>query len=145
MVDDTPSPDHQATTSRRRSFVAGGTRLPSPPDPAESQPDLPVLTDVVDPAAAPSQPEASEPSIPPERIEALARAMLAEVLPQRQLQAAEALNAWLDGELPQIVMQVVDGLTDHIVAQVTANVRASLVPAVEAALDEVRAAPDEAE
>ena len=134
MVDDSQSSDHGASSPpRRRAFVAGGARPPAPLIPAEPLPELPVLTEVVDPDAA--LPAPAETPIPTERIEALARAMLSELLPSRQQQAADALGTWLDGELPQIVMHVLDGLTDHIVAQVTADVRASLIPALQEALE----------
>ena len=146
MVDDV-DPALPPPPARRRSFVAGGPRLPAIPI-GETLPELPVLTEIVDaelptPVAEPV-PEVVVPVIPAERVEALARAMLAELLPTRQQQAADAVGSWLDGELPKIVMRVLDGLTDHIVAQVTADVRASLVPALQTALEAETAAPEPA-
>jgi len=134
MVADDQAADHGASSlPRRRMFVAGGARPPAAAIPVEPLPELPVLTEIVDPTAPlPLPPELV---IPPERVEALARAMLSELLPARQQQVADALGVWLDGELPHIVMHVLDGLTDHIVAQVTADVHASLIPALQAALE----------
>ena len=65
----------------------------------------------------------------------LARAQLAEILPARRQQAAQALSDWLDAELPGIVTRVLDGLADHIVAQVTLDVRNNLQPRLDAALE----------
>jgi hypothetical protein len=134
MVDDGQFSDHGASgLPRRRMFVAGGARPPAAAMPVEPLPELPVLTEIVDPTAP--LPLPAEVAIPAERVEALARTLLAELLPRRQQQVADALGAWLDGELAPIVMHVLDGLTDHIVAQVTADVRASLIPALQAALE----------
>jgi hypothetical protein len=132
MVDDDQAADHGVSgLPRRRMFVAGGARSPAAAMPVEPLPELPVLTEIVDPTA----PLPAEVAIPAERVEALARTLLSELLPRRQQQVADALGAWLDGELAPIVMHVLDGLTDHIVAQVTADVRASLIPALQAALE----------
>lgn len=113
---------------RRRTFVAGGVRTTSM---AEGD-DLPVLTEIVTgPLVAP----ASEQAIPPERIEAMARELLFERLPLQRQALAEELTAWLDAELPQVVMRVLDGVTDLIVAQVTQEARAALLPRLQAALE----------
>lgn len=125
---------------RHRSFVAGGARSPVPL-PASEIDDLPVLTEVVDnPAVAPLpelEPVAiTQPEIAPERIEALARELLFERLPVQRQALADELAMWLDRELPQVVMRVLDGVTDHLIAQVTAEARAALLPRMQSALEE---------
>jgi hypothetical protein len=118
---------------RRRVFVAGGGTHPfSAPSARAETGDLPVLTEVVDVL---SPPPPVEPAISQERVEALAKALLLERLPVRQQLVAESLGAWLDAELPQVVMRVVDGLTDQIIAQVTVEARASLLPRLQAVLE----------
>jgi hypothetical protein len=124
---------------RRRVFVAGGSAHQFSPPPRMESVELPVLTEVVDTLS----PLPLEQTVPPERIEALAKALLLERLPASQQQLAVTLSGWLDTELPQVVMRVVDGLTDQIIAQVTAEARASLLPRLQTALEADHAAHEE--
>jgi hypothetical protein len=94
--------------------------------------DLPVLTDVV--AARPSTVEHPIPR-PPESVEALARDLLFQQLPAQREALALELASWLDDELPQIVMRILDGMTDQIVTQVTQEARASLLPRLQSVLE----------
>lgn len=64
----------------------------------------------------------------------VAGAVLPDMESRRQAMADE-LAAWLDTELPQVVMRVMDGVTDHMVAQVTAEARSALLPRLQAALE----------
>jgi hypothetical protein len=127
---------------RHRSFVAGGA-LPTEPPPTDRD-DLPVLTEVVESADMPlldSPGPESPPAVAPERIEALAREMLFERLPVQRQALAEELAAWLDSELPQVIMRVLDGVTDQLVARIADESRAALLPRLQAALEEEEVPP----
>jgi uncharacterized FlaG/YvyC family protein len=127
---------------RHRVFVAGA---PAPAEPVAQTPapavdDLPVLTDRVDlneavEAVAPA-PVAETPTI---SVEDQARVMATELLLERLSAQREAIEkeilAWLDAELPQIVMYVVDGLTDQLVAQITGTMRLELLPKLQLAVE----------
>lgn len=117
---------------RRRVFVAGGAQV------AEVD-DLPVLTEIV---TAPFVAPAGERPVSSERIEALVRERLFERLPDQRQALAEELGTWLDRELPQVVMRVLDGLTDLMVAQVTEEARAALLPRLQTVL-EIENPPDD--
>lgn len=130
-----------ALIHRRRIFIvgAGGGIVPSDepdrpdlPDEAETD-DVPVLTQVVTGAAVPET--GNSQAIPPDRVESLARELLFDRLPAQRQALADELAAWLDAELPQVVMRVMDGITDHMVAQVTAEARSALLPRLQAALE----------
>jgi hypothetical protein len=129
---------------RHRSFVAGGALPTMPEPPPTDRDDLPVLTEVVESADMPllaSPGVESPPAVAPERIEALAREMLFERLPIQRQALAEELAAWLDNELPQVIMRVLDGVTDQLVARIADESRAALLPRLQAALEEEEAPP----
>ena len=119
---------------RHRIFVAGSQASVS----AQAEPldDLPVLTDMV---AAPDVESAAVPAIATEAIEqraqVLAHEFMLERLSAQRLTIEKEVVAWLDTELPHIVMYVVDGLTDQLVAQVTAAVRLELLPKLQLAVE----------
>jgi hypothetical protein len=118
---------------RRRIFVAGGgVRQPETHVTTTEASELPVLTEIVD-ASWPPAPV--EPPIPPVHIDALAKALLQERLPVQQQLLADNLAGWLDTELPQVVMRVLDGLSDQMITQVTTEARASLLPRLQAVLE----------
>ena len=120
-----------ALMRRRRVFVAGAPEQKSLLADDDGE-DVPVLTEVFDPAALPATPLAVEPA-DDLRFDRLER--------QREALAAE-LAGWLDTELPRVVLAVLDGVTDQIVAQITAEARAALLPRLQAALEaEEDAAP----
>lgn len=130
---------------RRRVFVAGGVRSlrPAPGEevPAVRNGDLPVLTDVVVPLS--ELPPAPQPTIPQEQIDARAMELLQARLPLHRQAVADELLAWLDTELPQVVMRVLDGVTDQIIAQVTEDARAALLPRIRDALEATGSSIDE--
>jgi hypothetical protein len=120
-----------ALMRRRRVFVAGAPEQKSLLAEDDGD-DVPVLTEIVDPAARPAAPG------PRGRPDDLRFDRLAN---QRQA-LAEELAAWLDTELPRVIMAALDGVTDQIVAEVTAEARAALLPRLQAALEaEERDAP----
>jgi uncharacterized FlaG/YvyC family protein len=127
---------------RHRVFVAGS---PAPAEPVAQTPaqavdDLPVLTDRVDlsevvESVAPAPVE----EVPTISIEDQARVMATELLLERLSAQRDAIEkeilVWLDAELPQIVMYVVDGLTDQLVAQITGTMRLELLPKLQLAVE----------
>jgi uncharacterized FlaG/YvyC family protein len=122
---------------RHRVFVAGSqASVPGAPEPLD---DLPVLTDMV---AAPEVEAVAVPNaaaISTEAIEQRAQVLAHEFLLERLSAQRDTIEkevvAWLDTELPHIVMYVVDGLTDQLVAQVTAAVRLELLPKLQLAVE----------
>ncbi len=119
-----------ALMRRHRVFVAGAPEQHSLL--AVEGDDVPVLTEVVD---------ATTPATADE-MEAHLRELLFDHLAVQRAALAEELAVWLDTELPRVVMAVLDGVTDHLVAQVTAEARAALLPRLQAALEaEEPAAP----
>lgn len=128
---------------RHRSFVAGGAQSAMAEVSSTDRDDLPVLTEVVEGPAEGSSPDAcgveSQPVVAPERIEALALEMLFERLPVQRQALAEELAKWLDSDLPQVIMRVLDGITDQLVAQIADEARAALLPRLQAGLEEEQA------
>ncbi|MDP2811052.1 MAG: hypothetical protein Q8O34_12960 [Rhodocyclaceae bacterium] len=131
-----------ALIRRRRIFIAGAGGAASENTPAEpgqgpssaaEADDVPVLTRVVTDAVI-SGTENPQ-TIPPDRIEALARELLFDRLPAQREALADELAAWLDTDLSQVVLRVMDGITDQMVAQVTAEARSILLPRLQAALE----------
>lgn len=122
---------------RHRVFLAGSqASVAAAPEPAD---DLPVLTDMVAAPEAEAALAAPGPAVPAATIEERAQVlahefMLERLAAQRQTIEKEVI-AWLDTELPHIVMYVVDGLTDQLVAQVTAAVRLELLPKLQLAVE----------
>lgn len=105
---------------RRRTFVAGASEPPEPA-PAEAAPpeDVPVLTEVVGSDAPLPAPDATVPTAKSANL--------------RNSLAFE-LEAWLDEELPQHVMRVLDGLTDQLIIQLSLKARSDLLPRLQAVL-----------
>lgn len=119
---------------RHRVFLAGATAPATTP--AEEVEDLPVLTEVVQPAeSGPIEPQAVA-AVAPEQIEARARELFFERLPQQREALAAELAAWVDAELPQVVIRALDGMTDQLIAQVTAEARNVLLPRLQATLED---------
>jgi len=90
--------------------------------------DLPVLTEIVAAADEPSPSAARD-------IESLLRERLAAALPQQRELLRRELAAWLDEQLPQLVLRVLDGVTDQLVAQINTQARMTLLPKLQAVLD----------
>lgn len=127
---------------RHRAFVAGeatpaDSATAVPPAPtfsaarAEAE-DIPLLTEVVaEGAGAMGLPLPAGSA----EIEALLRERLAAALPQQREVLRQELALWLDEQLPQIVMRVLDGVTDQLVAKINTEARMTLLPKLQAALD----------
>jgi uncharacterized FlaG/YvyC family protein len=123
---------------RNRVFVAGSRATVHAP--AEPVDDLPVLTDMV--TLTETEASAEPPSVPvisqatiDQRAQVLAHEFLLERLAAQRQSIEKEVVAWLDKELPHIVMYVVDGLTDQLVAQITAAVRLELMPKLQLAVE----------
>lgn len=126
---------------RHRAFVAGegtaaaaaSTNAVSPAPtfaPAEAD-DLPVLTEVVGGSEAAPMPPAERLS----DIEFLLRERLAAFQPRQRELLERELASWLDEQLPQLVMRVLDGVTDQLVGQINTQARIALLPRLLAALE----------
>ena len=140
--------DQADALMRRRSFVAGVK--PEQPQPAEvaevtdgsAIEDLPVLTDVVgDEVVAQHSPipgdatgnmdfEASVAL----RIEKELRQRVNQLLMDRQSLLAQEIEAWLDEQMPQLVIRAMDGITDHLVSLLANRAKDELLPRLEAAM-----------
>lgn len=129
---------------RHRVFLAGSQATVAVTE--EISDDLPVLTDMVvateDEVAVPPPPA---PVVPfasiEERAQVLAHEMLLERLSAQRQAIDDEIGIWLDNELPHIVMYVIDGITDQLVAQVTAAVRLELLPKLQSAVESAESQP----
>jgi hypothetical protein len=139
MSDDRDILDQADRLMRRNRVFVAGSRGPADA-PAEPIDDLPVLTDMV----APTEVETPNEPLPPpaisqaaidERAQVLAHEFLLERLAAQRQTIEKEVVVWLDKELPHIVMYVVDGLTDQLVAQITAAVRLELMPKLQLAIE----------
>ncbi|MCX7173463.1 MAG: hypothetical protein NT159_05995 [Proteobacteria bacterium] len=140
--------DQADALMRRRSFVAGTKAERAEPEwRAEvaddcASDDVPVLTDVVndDLVAQGSQtPGGETDSTESEanialRIELALRQRLSQLLMDRQALLAQEIEAWLDEQMPQLVIRAMDGITDHLVALLANRAKDELLPRLEAAL-----------
>ena len=116
-----------ALMHRHRVFVAGGSTAEESPEStaerADEEDELPLLTDIVA-AAAPGQ--------------AIAAAGDETGIERRLSECRDALvlelEKWLDEQLPQLVMRAMDGITDHLVGQITLRARNELLPRLTAVL-----------
>ena len=92
-------------------------------NPGAPEDDLPVLTEIVEEDALPvQQAYAPEPD--------------AAWIATQRLALARELEAWLDEQLPDAVLRVLDGLSDQLITQVAARARLELLPKLKAALEE---------
>lgn len=105
-----------ALMRRHRVFVAGA---------AEATDDVPVLTEVVDPANLTPTPGAETP---------------VDLVQLRNALAFE-LDSWLDEELPKHVMRVLDGVTDQMIGRLSQQARLELLPRLQARAEAAKAAP----
>ncbi len=125
---------------RHRAFVAGeppaaavppAPTFSPPPEQAPVPEDLPVLTEIVaddDEVTLATASAAAD-------IEALLRERLSAALPQQRELLRRELAQWLDEQLPQLVMRVLDGVTDQLVAQINTQARMTLLPKLQAVLE----------
>jgi hypothetical protein len=140
--------DQADALMRRRSFVARSGSEPHDPEEqtevadACSVEDVPVLTDVVnEPILAPAtdNPCGETASTESEarvalRIELALRQRVSQLLMDRQALLAQEIEAWLDEQMPQLVIRAMDGITDHLVALLANRAKDELLPRLEAAL-----------
>jgi hypothetical protein len=123
---------------RHRVFVAGAPAATAAAEVAESVDDLPVLTDMVAPEhgspVAPSVAAVATTSVD-EMVEVLAHELMLERLVAQQRAVTSELTTWLDKSLPMIIMSVLDGVTDQLVAEVTAEMRTVLLQKLQLAVE----------
>ena len=121
-----------ALMRRHRIFVAGAADAPETVEAVTDADadDVPVLTEVIDPDAV---------------------SVAHTVHPQAQIDPARLrealvveLETWLDQALPQHVMRVLDGITDQMISQLSAQARGELLPRLHALLEARETAPDRA-
>jgi cell wall assembly regulator SMI1 len=81
--------------------------------------------------------EAAAEALPPpvRDIEDVLHERLAAALPQQRELLRRELATWLDEQLPQLVMRVLDGVSDQLVAQINTQARMTLLPKLQAALE----------
>ncbi|MBU0752025.1 MAG: hypothetical protein KJ787_12190 [Gammaproteobacteria bacterium] len=103
--------------------------------------DIPVLTEVVTESEEIVQPAA----ITSDDIEAMLRSRLTTALPHQREILRRELALWLDEQLPPLLMRVLDGVTDQLVAQINTQARMTLLPRLHAALEVDTEAPPPAD
>lgn len=108
---------------RRRRAQLGGAALEAPLPATAAEDDIPTLTEIVDNASLPVNPAAPE---------AAAQKSGRDI----NVEVARELEAWLDENLPQVVVHVMDGITDKLIQQVHDSARADLLPRLRRALRE---------
>jgi DNA-binding transcriptional regulator YbjK len=126
-----------ALMQRHRS-IASNTMATSAAD------DVPVLTEIVTgerrPAERGTAPDSAA-ELDEVMIEALVRERLDKVLPALRRQVAHELDAWFDEQLPKIVMSLLDGFTDRLVGQISAQARGDLMTWLQTAGEDIDAKP----
>lgn len=120
---------------RHRAFVATGAAVPPAPTSASADgDDLPVLTEIVG-----DDGDAEAPSTRAEsrliNLDSLLHERLSAIQPRQRELLRRELATWLDEQLPQLVMRVLDGVTDQLVAHINTQARVTLLPRLQAALD----------
>lgn len=105
---------------RRRARMADPLPMSSPQ--IEPVDDIPLLTEVVTNENKPAL------AIP-------AEAGATKSLRDIDADIARELDIWLDENLPQVVMYVMDGITDKLIRQIHESVREDMLPRLRRALD----------
>ena len=98
---------------KRRRAQLGGVVTDGPLQ-TEAADDIPLLTDVVGESALPT----------------------AAVHDDLSRDIARVFDVWLDENLPQVVVHVMDGITDKLIQQIHASAREDLLPRLKRALHE---------
>lgn len=122
MSDDDLLQKADALMRKHRVFVAGANDKVESRGDADND-DIPVLTEVVDAEQIPVSAASARTSVD-----------LAEL---RSALAFE-MEAWLDEELPQHVLRVLDGITDQLIIQLSLKARAELLPRLQNILEAPR-------
>ena len=136
--------DQADALMRRRSFVAGAQNPPGA-TPAQAEPapeppgdEVPVLTEIValddSLLLSADSPDSDSQTTAHWQIENAVRDRLAQLLSERYSELAREIEAWLDEQMPQLVIRAMDGITDHLVALLANRARDELLPRLEAAL-----------
>ena len=118
----------------RRHKVAESSRQAALPEPEEfialDDDDLPVLTEVVDPAelAEALQGAAQPGSVPPPAPLPQPVSQLAEQLISLDTEISRAVEAWFATELPQLLSRELDKLSARLQEEAVAHLRATLLP-----------------
>jgi len=111
---------------RRRDFVTGPPLVADkPPIDADSE-DVPVLTEVVEAAETPL----ASTAIPSPSTAEDTQTNVAAI----QDILAQKIETWIDEQLPQVVIRVMDGVTDQLISQLAQRARDELLPHLEAVL-----------
>lgn len=140
--------DQADALMRRRSFVAEDTSARAEADGSsdvvdqDAIEDVPVLTDIVgDGVIAPHSVVPGDETASTELtagvalgIEQALRQRLNQLLMDRQALLAREIEAWLDEQMPQLVIRAMDGITDHLVSLLVNRAKDELLPRLEAAL-----------
>ena len=140
--------DQADALMRRRSFVAavetGTIEADVNSDVVDQSTieDVPVLTDVVgDDLVTPYSPPSGGETAGTEsltgsalELEKALRERLNQLLMDRQAVLAQEIEAWLDEQMPQLVIRAMDGITDHLVSLLANRAKDELLPRLEAAL-----------
>ena len=103
---------------RHRTFVAGGAAQPAKSAPEdEANDDLPLLTEVIVTAAD---------------AENALQLRLAPLLAEQRRLLLREFERWLDENLAQVVGNVMDGVSDRLVALISKRAHSELLPRLEA-------------
>jgi hypothetical protein len=126
-----------ALMQRHRAFAGGGAAAPGADD-------VPVLTEIITadqrPAGGAPAPTATA-KFDEAMVEAMLRERLDKVLPALRRQVAHELDAWFDEQLPKIVMSLLDGFTDRLVGQISAQARGDLMTWLQTAGEDIDTEP----
>ena len=104
---------------RRRERIGTGLIVGQPrADTPNESDDIPLLTDVVSQAAI--------------------AVYFASAKSRNNIKAeiSREMAAWLDENLPQVVVHALDGISDRLIAQIHENVRTDLLPRLERAIND---------
>lgn len=104
-----------ALMRRHRTFVAGATPV-SPPISADNEEEIPVLTDIIDDKATVTVP--ISPDVDP----------VANAIAEKHQLIETILEQWLDKELPNEVLRVMDGVSDQLIGTLVRRMREELLP-----------------
>ena len=87
--------------------------------------DIPILTDVFDGISSSGLPTSKNPGA----------ALTTSLITSRE-DIARELAAWLDENLPHVVLTALDGITDQLITDIQENAFAHLLPRLQDALDD---------
>jgi hypothetical protein len=103
--------------------------------------DVPVLTEIVGADAIAAAATGNGASVDPATVEKLVQQRLDQLLPILRRELAQELDAWFDEQLPKIVTSLLDGFTDRLVGQISAQARGDLMTWLQTAGENLKSAP----